>query len=360
MIYQPPFPSSDPIAVIGAGICGLAIAVTLTDAGRTVTLFDRMPVPAPNTSAIAGGMLAPFSESDVLPSSYVLAGLEGIKRWRGLLGSAHATCLSECGSLVFSHTDYPHAFSAFTTAETLAAHEGLLLRGPEIAELEPDVSTEISTAVHLPREAHILPEKALAVLFHRFLTQGGTFIQQETTPNALLGAFSHIVDCRGFVPGLDPDLVAIQGEIVTVHQPEICLSRPVRRLGGPAPFYIVPRPCGEFAIGATAIVDPNPIDWRMRVSSATDLLAFASDTVPGLKSARIVGLNSGLRAAYPNRLPEIRSRENGTVIQVNGLYRHGFLLAPVMAASVLAAITGRPDPFRSLFDGRLNLPPMPA
>ena len=50
--------------------------------------------------------------------------------------------------------------------------------------------------------------------------------------------------------------------------------------------------------------------------------------------ARIVEFGAGLRPAFPDNLPKIRIEQER--ITVNGLYRHGFLLAPALAELTLA------------------------
>lgn len=344
------------VAVIGAGVAGLVSALSLQIAGYKVTLLDRAPYPPENTSAIAGGMLAPLSESDILPSSYVLAGLRSIELWRDLLGEARTTCLHESGSLVLSSPDSFAEFETFVAPLTQGPNAWLRLDADAIAQLEPDLAGSHSQGVFLPHEAHLTPDKAMNALYRRFIHVGGRFLQSETDPEALIDRFDRVIDCRGYVPGLDIDLQAVQGEIITLHQPEVCISRPVRVLGGPSPFYIVPRPNHEFAVGATAIIGADETDWRVRVSSAMALLSFAAEILPGLRKARIVGMNSGFRAAYPSLLPEIRIRNTGRTIQINGLYRHGFLLSPVMAACVTSMLRDEPHEFMPLFTGKLNVP----
>jgi len=43
----------------------------------------------------------------------------------------------------------------------------------------------------------------------------------------------------------------------------------------------------------------------------------------------VVEIGAGVRAAFPDNLP--RLRWSGEVLHVNGLYRHGYLLAPALA-----------------------------
>ena len=53
-------------------------------------------------------------------------------------------------------------------------------------------------------------------------------------------------------------------------------------------------------------------------------------------SCCISGLGSGLRPAYPDNLPRIAVHNDK--IAVNGLYRHGFLLAPALAELTLSYV----------------------
>ncbi len=346
------------IAVIGAGVAGLTAALSLQMAGYAVTLFDKVPFPPENTSSIAGGMLAPFSESDVLPSSYVLAGLKGIELWKGLLGERHAGCLHACGSLVLASRTRPAEFNAFAEPLKETVHSWHRVDAQAIARLEPALAPDQPDGIYLPCEAHLNPDKALAAVLTRFVGLGGNFLIREVCPEGLTDRFERVIDCRGYLEDLESDLMAVQGEIVFVHQPEVSLCRPVRVVDRQTPYYIVPRGEGRFAIGATAIITPDIIDWRVRVSSALSLLTFATDLVPGLKKARITGMSSGLRAAYANLLPEIRLRNDDQTIQINGLYRHGYLLSPVMAQCVVAMVRGEQGEFMSLFSGQLNIPEM--
>jgi glycine oxidase len=57
---------------------------------------------------------------------------------------------------------------------------------------------------------------------------------------------------------------------------------------------------------------------------------------PAFAEARIVEFGAGLRPAYPDNLPRIMAGNDK--IAVNGLYRHGFLLAPALAELTLAYV----------------------
>ena len=66
---------------------------------------------------------------------------------------------------------------------------------------------------------------------------------------------------------------------------------------------------------------------------ALELLSAAYALHPTFGEARIVEFGAGLRPALPDHAPRIRV--SGRRIAVNGLYRHGFLLAPALAELTL-------------------------
>ncbi len=64
---------------------------------------------------------------------------------------------------------------------------------------------------------------------------------------------------------------------------------------------------------------------------------------PAFAEASLVEVGTDARPAFPDNLPRIRRR--GRTVYVNGLYRHGFLLAPVLAELVADYVdTGAVDP----------------
>ena len=66
--------------------------------------------------------------------------------------------------------------------------------------------------------------------------------------------------------------------------------------------------------------------------SALELLGTAYALHPAFGEADIVELGAGVRPAFADNVPKIVVR--GNTIHVNGLYRHGFLMAPVLAELV--------------------------
>lgn len=100
------------------------------------------------------------------------------------------------------------------------------------------------------------------------------------------------------------------------------------------PIYIAPKPNSEYVIGATEIESED--DKRPTVRSALELLSAAYSVHKGFAEAEVLSMQAGLRPAFQDNEPKILL--NGKQIQVNGLYRHGYLLAPYVLQQVLLLI----------------------
>jgi glycine oxidase len=118
--------------------------------------------------------------------------------------------------------------------------------------------------------------------------------------------------------------------MLLLRLPELSLSRPVRVLHPRTPLYVVPRGPGQFMVGATMIESDEATHISAR--SMLELLSGAYALHPAFGEAQILEIATGVRAAFADNLPRI-SRV-GEVLHVNGLYRHGFLLAPALARRV--------------------------
>ncbi|MDI1265264.1 MAG: FAD-dependent oxidoreductase, partial [bacterium] len=142
-----------------------------------------------------------------------------------------------------------------------------------------------------------------------------------------------VIDCRGLsARDEQPLLRGVKGEMIIVETSEVELSRPVRLIHPRWPLYVIPRGDGRFMLGATSI---EAEDTGVSVRSALELLGAAYAVHPAFAEARIVEFGSGLRPAYPDNLPRITVDRK---IAVNGLYRHGFLLAPALAELTVAYV----------------------
>jgi glycine oxidase len=102
------------------------------------------------------------------------------------------------------------------------------------------------------------------------------------------------------------------------------------------PVYIVPRAEGRLVVGATSIESENRS--AVSVRGALELLTSAYSVLPALAEARILEFNTQVRPALPDNLPALHFDRRQNVLRINGLYRHGFLLTPVVVEEALSLL----------------------
>ena len=324
-MYQSSGPRGDsPISVIGAGIAGAWNALLLAQAGHPVTVHERSDATMrQSTSHWAGGMLAPWCEAETSEPVISRLGIRSLDLWR-----RHFPETSINGSLVVAHARDRSDFERFARLTT--GHRRLDARG--LGELEPSLQGHFRDGLFYAEEGHVEPRRVLPQLHARIAAAGGTIqFNSEAKADDLDGI---VIDCRGLAArDIQPSLRGVKGEMIVVETDEVELSRPVRLIHPRWPLYVIPRGDGRFMLGATSI---EAQDSGVSVRSALELLGAAYAVHPAFAEARIVEFGSGLRPAFPDNLPRIAIDKEK--IAVNGLYRHGFLLAPALAELVLGYI----------------------
>jgi glycine oxidase len=310
------------VTVVGAGAAGTWHALLFAKAGYEVTVFEAGDASLTRAAAFwAGGMLAPDCEGETAEPVVTRLGRRSLELWR-----SHLPDLSANGSLVVAHPRDRADYERF--ARLTSGYERI--DGRRVGEIEPALAGRFREGLFFPEEAHVEPRHALPSL-HRQLRDAGATIEfnKPVEPSAVDGT---VIDCRGLsARDVFPDLRGVRGEIVVVETTEVALSRPVRLIHPRWPLYIVPRPKGRYLIGATTIESGDA--GGVTVRSALELLTAAYAVHPAFGEARIVEFGAGLRPAFPDHAPRIRVE--GERIAVNGLYRHGFLLAPALAEMTL-------------------------
>lgn len=322
------------IAVRGAGVAGLWQALTLVRRGHQVIVAERSAKPFTEAcSPYAGAMLAPRCEEESAEALIRDLGERGIALWQ----AAYPGLLTN-GSLVVTP---PRDRSLLDRFERMTkGAERLDANG--LAALEPGLAPRFGTALYYKSEAHLNPGAALNFLLGE-VHKAGVAIQFGT--GDIPQGADVVIDCRGLAAKDDlPTLRGVRGERIVVRAAEIDIQRPVRLLHPRFPLYLVPWGDGLFLVGATAIEreDGGPVTLR----SALELLSAAYVLDPAFGEAEILALGAGVRPAFPDNRPRIIPMKG--YIYVNGLYRHGFLLAPVMAelvADYLETGTTNPEVF---------------
>lgn len=346
---------SKKIAVIGAGISGLLAACLSAEDGCQVKIYEKQDFPPVNPSTIAGGMMAPYSEIETLPLNFVQTGVKGIELWKKILRTEDGFTLNENGSLFVSHPSDEVYLNRFAAHLKSANGKWRWVNDKEIEELEPNLARRFHKGLYIPEEAHIVPLRALEMLFERFIFYGGELKKQEVEPEDLSQEYDWVIDCRGYAPQADQNLRGIKGEIILLQNEEFSLQRPVRLMHPRYPLYIVPRPNHIFAVGATAIENAEEDDGLVTLRSAMELMSACYSLHPSFGEAKVLDMSSGIRAAYQDNLPRIVIDEEKRYIRGNGLFRHGYLLSPIMARCIVHYIeSGIENEDYPLFSGRYN------
>ena len=313
-----------PVSVIGAGIAGAWQALLFAQAGHDVTLHERSDeTMTQSTSHWAGGMLAPWCEAETSEPVIVRLGIRSLDLWRENFPQTPFN-----GSLVVTHPRDRADFERF--AKMTSGHRRL--DAGALAELEPSLEGRFREGLFYADEGHVEPRRILPELHARIIAAGGAIkFNSDASANQCEGI---AIDCRGLAArDTQADLRGVKGEMILIETDEVELARPVRLIHPRWPLYVIPRGGNRFMLGASSIETENN---GVSVRSALELLSAAYAVHPAFAEARIVEFGSGLRPAFPDNLPRISVHNDK--IAVNGLYRHGFLLAPALAELTLGYV----------------------
>ena len=325
---------------------GRLLAVTLARAGHAVTVHEAQDASGQGSAArVAAAMLAPLAESAVTEPGVVRMGMHALTRWPQLLAQLQMPVFfQQNGTLVVWHRQDAQEAARLrlqfeTTHAALPTLPAMQALGSEgVAQAEPALAGRFAQGMYLPGEGQLDNRQLLAALAHA-MEQLGVDVHWNS-PNdpsnfapGTPGQPDWLLDCRGLGARTAwQALRGVRGEVLRVHAPEVTLQRPTRLVHPRYPIYIAPKEDHVFIIGATEIESEDLSPPSVR--SALELLSAAYAVHPGFAEARIIEVASQCRPTLPNNLPAIRQLAP-RVLQINGLYRHGFLIAPAMLDAVL-------------------------
>ena len=343
------------IGVAGAGLLGRLLAWQLGHAGHRVTVFDPADGPEPRFDGqgaagfSAAGMLSPTAELDGADDRVAALGWRSIPLWQSIADRLQAPGLvSQRGSLLLAHrSDLAAAGRSLGRMALAGAGPPRPLDAAALADLEPSLQGA-ANAWLVPGEAQVDPPAML----HRLHAGAAPSVEwrwrtpvARLAPGSLTTAdgetlrFDRVFDLRGLgargagSPHDLPALRGVRGETVWLHAPAHGLGRPVRLLHPRHAVYLVPRGADRVFVGASEVEseDRSPVSLR----SAVELMAAAHSVMPALAEARIERLDRNLRPALPDNQPVVEVHDG--LVRINGLFRHGWLLAPALLEDALAA-----------------------
>ena len=359
--------SAQHMVVLGAGLMGRLLACQLALAGHRVVVFDAGGQGAEKSAArAAAAMLAPLAESAVTEAPVVRMGMHGLRRWPELLAQLSGQVyFQQAGSLVLWHRQDAAEAALFSRQLQATCQANLDLPQPQtldahgLREIEPTLDARFTQGIYLPGEGQLDNHQLLHALLQQLLAMGVEM--HWHTPKApndfhpgvgLSGQPDWVFDCRGLGAQVQWSQVrGVRGEIITLHAPEVKLLRPIRLMHPRYPLYIAPKENSIFLIGATQIETDD--QSAVSVRSALELLSAAYTIDTGFAEARIVDLVSQCRPALPDNLPSVRWLGART-LQINGLYRHGYLVAPAMLDVVMELFQQQSSALASSFSLKIE------
>ena len=362
MSMEMPTGPSLSIGIAGAGLLGRLLAWQLSRAGHRVSVFDPAAYEQPQFNGqqvqgqqvqgqqaagfTAAGMLSPLAELDNSSIEVARLGWRSIPLWQ-----AHAVALEQPdlvqvrGSCLVAHrSDLGAAQRVLARLSNggLDLPQAQALTMADLAELEPAVHG-VAHAWMLPGEGQINPVATLLALHAKAQQVQWHWGQRVTAvrPNELQLASGEnarldwAIDVRGVGAKPEWPVRGVRGEVAWLQAPNHGLNRPLRLLHPRHRVYVVPRTADIVLVGASEIEseDRSPVSLR----SVVELLSAAHSVMPGLAESRVLRLDTNLRPALPDNEPLTEMAPG--LLRINGLFRHGWLLAPAIVEDALTQLT---------------------
>lgn len=344
--------------IIGSGLIGRLTAWRLIQAGHAVTILSAdNKVGTDSAGFIAASMIAPFTEAVSADRAIRDLGIQSQALWKKWLAElATPVFYPKTGTLVVAHDGDKAELARYQrrAEHILDDTDYQELDRQQIQNLSPALAEKFSSALYFAEES--------CLDNRHFYQQVGAYLAEHAdwhniepiealsieTLDGLcqkalghsLDEFNSVIDCRG--NGSQPDmqdLRGVRGEVIRVYAPEVDLQQCVRLMHPRYPLYLAPRPDHQYVIGATVIEseDRSPVSVR----SAMELLSALYSIHKGFAEARVLEMQAHCRPALPDHLPVIRQQPWG--YQLNGFYRHGYLLGPVMVEQLVTQLLNSTD-----------------
>lgn len=344
-------------AIVGGGLMGRLLALALAKGGAQVDLFEKAGPDAAHAAArIAAAMLAPLAESAITEDSVVRMGLYSLPRWKELISElSDSVYFQQEGTLILWHRQDASDAERFTAHLEKNCRSNSDLSAPQklsndaLRDLEPGVADRFNEGLYLPNEGQLDNRQLLDALASELkLLKVNCHWHTEAHPQELRkqSIYQAVIDCRGtgakepWSSGDNPNtLRGVRGEVIRLYAPEVKLRRPTRLIHPRYPIYIAPKENDVYVVGATEIESDDLSE--MSVRSAMELLSAVYTVHSGFAEARILEMATQCRPTLKNNLPEIRMKKDkgqADLIMINGLYRHGFMIAPAVLDCALQVL----------------------
>ncbi len=367
-------PSKPNVAIIGAGVIGLAIAWRLAARGTPVRVFDRGAAGA-GASHAAAGMLAACAEAEPGEEALVALGRESQARWPAFAAELLAASgidveLRPEGTLLLALTADDQA--RLTHQLVFQQKLGLPLQWISAADTrrrEPHLAGKLAGAVFSPEDRQVDNRKLVTAL--RVAAEAAGASVSEYQPVSAISSRGGRVDgiilgdgtkvpadvvvlaagawarsIEGVDPKLRPPVRPIKGQMLALRMdPAAPLLNHVVWAPG---AYLVPRRDGRLLVGAT--VEEKGYDTSLTAGGILTLLEAAWRAVPAIEELPVDEMWVGHRPGSRDDAPILGAGPMDGLIYATGHHRNGILLAPITADAIArlvldGAIEGLIRPF---------------
>jgi len=356
------------VAIIGAGVIGLAIAWRLAQRGAKVTVFDKAAAGS-GASHAAAGMLAAHLEAEPREENLVALNRASQKLW-----PAFATDLEAASSIAVDLRTEGTLLLALTGDDqsrlkhVLAFQQSLglpleWLTTAEVRRREPHLTPGISGAIFSPQD-HQVDNRAVAAALREAALKAGVTLRENMPVERIVTSDSRVTGVGIGGESVSADTVilaagawsrAITG-LPTASLPPV---RPVKgqmlalRMDPQAPLlthvvwapgaYLVPRKDGRLLIGAT--VEEKGFDPNLTAGGQLALLEATWRALPAIEELPIHEMWVGFRPGSRDDAPIIGESSVPGLVYATGHYRNGILLTPITAEAIATlVIDGKADP----------------
>ena len=362
-----PHRSSYDVAVVGAGIVGLACGWRAAQRGLSVLVVERDASGA-GASGVAAGMLAPVTEAEFGEQALLALNLAGAGLWpefEAELAEASAVEIGyrRSGALVVAaDRDDGEELRRLHAFQRSLGLESDWLPGRECRRLEPRLSPRVGGGISAPQDHAVDPAATVRALAIAFEAAGGELASGSEVKGLLVDgdavagvrtahgdvAAGHVVVAAGCWSGglaglpeaARPPVRPVKGQILRLRGPRIppLAERVIRS----PRCYLVPRADGSVVLGAT--VEERGFDTRVTADGVHRLLEAATEVVPDVGELELVDARAGLRPGTPDNAPLIGGAALEGLLWATGHHRNGVLLAPLTAAAIAELVCGGEPP----------------
>ncbi|MGI8647852.1 MAG: glycine oxidase ThiO [Mycobacteriales bacterium] len=353
------------VAIVGAGLIGLAIAWRTAQRGVSVTLIDDQPERA--ASRTAAGMLAPISELHYGEQKLLQLGMRAAQRYPEFVAQLREASgidvgYRRCGTINvgLDNDDHRALGELFDYASTQGV-QLQRLRGRECREAEPLLAPSVRGGAAVESDHHVDPRKLLAALRVAAESAGVTIVSSRVqelhcdadqvhgvrldggetvdAPKVVIAAGCWSASIAGVPLAARPPVRPVKGQLLRLKAPAGTpfLRHTVRGLVHGAPVYLVPRSDGELILGATC--EEQGFDLRVTLEAIYTLVRDARLLIPGITELELVEISTGLRPGSPDNAPIVGPHGPRGLYWATGHYRNGALLADITAAGVANLLT---------------------